>query len=180
MTAPDPDPDAALAAQIEDLRSELAEFRRVFGQWNAKLETEGIGGTMLLLVEVKRLRERLDEALARRQLEPPPAPWWCVDEAEGRAMLAELSEWVGTFLRRHYPGYAARLPGCWASHPEAVWELSTLRAEWQRIYDDEDNRDLQGALAWHDRWFPGVLSRLGAAVKCDESGCRAVRSRLPA
>ena len=92
-------------------------------------------------------------------------------------MLAELSEWVEAFLRRHYPGYAARLPRCWASHPEAVWELSTLRAEWQRIYDDPDNRDLQGALTWHDRWFPGVLGRLAVSVKCDESGCRMARSR---
>ena len=92
-------------------------------------------------------------------------------------MLAELSEWVETFLRRHYPGYAARLPRCWASHPEAVWELSTLRAEWERIYSDEDNRDLQGALAWHDRWFPGVLGRLAASIKCDESGCRMPAAR---
>ena len=178
MTASEPGPDAALAAQIEDLRGELAEFRRVFAQWDARLKTEGIGGTMTLLLQVKRLRERLDEALAKRQLDPPPAPWWCVDEAEGRAMLTELSEWVEAFLRRHYPGYAARLPRCWANHPEAVWELSTLRAEWQRIYGDEDNRDLQGALTWHDRWFPGVLGRLAASVKCDESGCRMARPRL--
>ncbi len=174
----EPDPDVALAAQIEDLRGELAEFRRVFTQWNAKLETEGIGGTMMLLLQVKHLRERLDEALAKRQLEPDPAPWWCVGEAEGKAMLAGLAEWVETFLRRHYPGYAARLPRCWANHPEAVWELSTLRAEWQRIYADPDNGDLGGALAWHDKWFPGVLARLAGSIKCDESGCRLARPRL--
>jgi len=172
-----PDPVAELAAQIEDLRGELAEFRRVITQWDARLQTEGIGGTMTLLVEVKRLRERLDEALARHQLEPVPAPWWCVGEAEGKAMLADLSEWVEAFLRRHYPGYAARLARCWANHPEAVWELSTLRAEWQRIYADPENGDLGGALAWHDKWFPGVLARLAASVQCDESGCRLARPR---
>ena len=78
MTAPEPGPDAALAAQIEELRGELAEFRRVFAQWDARLKTEGIGGTMTLLLQVKRLRERLDEAVAAHQLKPPPAPWWCV------------------------------------------------------------------------------------------------------
>ena len=88
MAEPGPDPSAALAAQIEDLRGELAEFRRVFAQWDAKLEAEGIGATMTLLLEVKHLRERLDEAVAKRQLAPPPAPWWVVGEAEGRAMLA--------------------------------------------------------------------------------------------
>ena len=173
MTA-DGDALAALAQQMEDLRGELAAFQ---AQWDAKLKAEGIGGTMTLLLEVKRLRERLDRAVAKRQLEPPPAPWWCVGADEGKAMLAELSEWVEAFLRRHYPGYAARLPRCWASHPEAVWELSTLRAEWQRIYGDQDNRDLQGALTWHDKWFPGVLARLAASVKCDESGCRMTRLR---
>lgn len=176
MTASDPDP-AALAAQIDDLRGELAEFRRVFAQWDARLEAEGIGGMMMLLLEVKHLRERLDEAVAKRQLAPPPAPWWVVDEAEGRAMLTELRKWVETFLRRHYPGYAARLPRCWANHSEAVWELSTLRAEWERIYAAADNRDLAGALVWHDRWLPGVLARLAGSITCDESGCRMGRPR---
>ena len=170
------DPVADLAAQLEQLRGELSAFR---ARWEAKLKAEGIGGTMTLLLEVKHLRERLDEALDKRQLKPPPAPWWCVDEAEGRAMLAELREWVETFLRRHYPGYAGRLPRCYANHPEAVWELSTLRAEWERIYADEDNRDLAGALVWHDRYLPGVLARLAGSVKCDEAGCRMARPRLP-
>jgi hypothetical protein len=177
VTEPEPDPDAALAVQIEDLRGELAAFRRVITQWDAKLQTEGIGGTMTLLVEVKRLRERIDEAVASHQLKPPPAPWWVVGEAEGRAMLADLRGWVDEFARRHYPGYTDRLPRCWANHPEAVWELSTLRAEWERIYSDPDNRDLQGALTWHDKWFPGVLGRLAASIKCDESGCRMARLR---
>jgi len=92
-------------------------------------------------------------------------------------LLAALHEWVETFLRRHYPGYLARLPRCWANHPEAVWELSTVGAEWERIYADEDNRDLAGALAWHDRYLPDVISRLAAAIKCDETGCRLPRSR---
>jgi hypothetical protein len=160
---------------IAALAQQIAELRGIVTSWDARLETEGIGATMKLLLEVKRLRERLDEAVDKHQLKPPPAPWWCVGADEGRAMLADLSGWVETFLRRHYPDYAARLPRCWANHPEAVWELSTLRAEWQRIYDDPDNRDLQGALTWHDKWFPDVLSRLAAAVKCDAAGCRMVR-----
>ena len=177
MSGPDPDPAAPLAAQVEDLRGELAEFRRVFSQWDAKLQTEGIGGTMTLLLEVKHLRERLDDALAKRQLDPVPAPWWCVGEARGKVMLAELRGWVEEFLRPNYPGHTARLPRCWSAHGEAVWELSTLRAEWQRIYADPDNADLEGALAWHDKWFPGCISRLAVSVKCDESGCRLARPR---
>ena len=177
MSGPDPDPAAPLAAQVEDLRGELAEFRRVFSQWDAKLQTEGIGGTMTLLLEVKHLRERMDDALAKRQLEPVPAPWWCVGEARGKVMLAELRRWVEEFLRPNYPGHTARLPRCWSAHGEAVWELSTLRAEWQRIYADPDNADLEGALAWHDKWFPGCISRLAASIECDKFACRMERPR---
>jgi hypothetical protein len=35
-----------------------------------------------------------------------------------------------TILRREYGGYP--LPACWASHPHAIWELSTLAAEWHQ------------------------------------------------
>ena len=171
----EPDPIAALAAQVEDLRGLVAHYQAIVTSWDARLKAEGIGGTMTLLLEVKKLRERLDEAVAKRQLEPPPAPWWCVGEAESKAMLAELGGWVEKFARRHYPGYMARLPRCWANHLEAVWELSTLAAEWERVYGDPDNRDLQGALMWHDKWFPGVLARVAASIKCDETGCRMTR-----
>jgi hypothetical protein len=168
----DPDPVADLAAQVEALRGQLAQLA-------ARMKAEGPGAGMLALVKAKELGARLDEAIEKRRLEPPPAPWWCVDEAEGRAMLAQLREWVDGFLRPHYPDYMTRLPACWARHMTAVWELSTLRAEHERIYGDKDNRDLQGALDWHARFLPGVLDRLAAAIKCDEAGCRIPR-RPPA
>jgi hypothetical protein len=171
----EPDPVAVLAAQLEEklgeLRGQLARYTGETGHLRARLE-EDSGQTALLLVEVKHLREALAAALDKRRLTPPPAPWWCVGEAEGKAMLAELREWVETFLRRHYAGYLARLPACWANHAEAVWELSTLRAEWERVYADEENRDLAGALVWHDRFLPGVLARLATSIRCDQSGCR--------
>jgi hypothetical protein len=49
-------------------------------------------------------------------------------------------------------------------------------AEWLRVYGDEDNRPLQDALWFHERWLPGVLGRLGHAIKCDVTGCRLARS----
>jgi len=168
----DPDPPADLAAQVNALRGQLAQLA-------ARMEAEGPGAGMLALVKVKQLGEQLAEAIEKHRLRPPPAPWWVVSEAEGRAMLADLRGWVDGFARRHYPGYLCRIPACWANHAEAVWELSTLRAEWERIYGDEDNRDLQGALNWHDRLLPGVVNRLADAVKCDEAGCRIARSPPP-
>ena len=45
-----------------------------------------------------------------------------------------------------------------------------------RIYADPDNRPLQDALWFFERWLPGVLARLGQAVRCDVAGCRLTRS----
>ena len=132
---------------------------------------------MMLLLEVKQLRERLDEALAKRQLEPPPAPWWCVGEAEGRAMLAELRG-VG----RGVP--AAALPRLHGPAPALLGEppgggLGAVDAA-GRVGADLRRPGQQGPAgrpAWHDKWFPGVLARLAASIKCDESGCRMARPR---
>jgi hypothetical protein len=172
----EPDPVAVLAAQLEQLRGQIARTQGEVGYLKARLEQDS-GQVVMYRLEIKQLREELAEAVARNRLKPPPAPWWCVGEAEGRPMLAELRAWVDEFLRPHYPDYLARLRPCVLSHGEAVWELSTLRAEWIRVYGDEDNRDLPGALDWHDRYLPGVINRLAAAIKCDETGCRSARRR---
>jgi regulator of replication initiation timing len=173
----DPDPVAALAAQLEELRGQWARSQGEIGVLRERLEAES-GQTMMLLLEVKHLREELAEAIEKRKLKPPPAPWWRVDREQGEAMLAELREWVETFLRPNYPDYLTRIPLCWPAHWAAIWELSTIRAEWIRVYGDEENRDLQGALAWHDRFLPGALGRLTAALaKCDEAGCQLARRR---
>jgi hypothetical protein len=172
-----PDPVAALAAQFEEqlkeLRGQLARSQGEVGVLRERLEAS-TGQVIMFRVEVKQLREALAEAIDKRQLAPPPAPWWVVDEATGRELLAALREWV-EFLRRQYPGYLARLPRCWPNHAEAVWELSTIGAEWERIYSDEDNRDLAGALTWHDRYLPDAIFRLAASIKCDETGCLLAR-----
>jgi len=170
----DPDPAAGLAAQLAELRGQLARSQGETGVLRERLEASS-GQVVMFRLEVKQLRERLEDAIGKRQLAPPPAPWWVVDEATGRELLAALREWVDQFLRRQYPGYLARLPRCWPNHGEAVWELSTICAEWERVYADEDNRDLAGALAWHDRYLPDVISRLAAAIKCDEAGCQVTR-----
>jgi hypothetical protein len=179
----EPDPVAALAAQLEELREEvrqergqLARTQGELGAVRARLEAE-TSQTMMLRLEIKRQGGQLEEAIEKRRLKPPPAPWWAVGQEQGTAMLAELRAWADGFLARHYPGYAARLAGCWWRHMEAVWELSTLRAEWERIYADEENRDLAGALAWHDKYLPGVLSRLAETIKCTPGSCQYDRRR---
>ena len=172
----DPDPVADLAAQLAELRGQWARSQGEIGALREQLKGS-TGQVMVLLVAVKRLSKRLNEVLAKGQLTPPPAPWWVADQNEIRSMLAELRHWVEDFARKQYPSYMARLRPCWPNHPEAVWELSTLMAEWERVYSDADNRDLAGALWWHERWLPGAIARLDKAITCDESGCRRLMKR---
>jgi len=184
-----PDPVAALAAQLEELREEIRQGRgqlaRTQGELGAvreRLEAE-TSQTAMLRLEVKQQKERLAKAIGERQLKPPPAPWWEFGTDEARAMMAELHEWVETWLRPNYADYLTKLPRCWPRHAPAAWELSTLRAEWIRIYDteEEEDRDLQGALAWLDRFLPNTLARLSSAIGglgCDDiRGCQLAPAR---
>jgi hypothetical protein len=210
-----PDPVAALAAQLEDLRGQMARYQAIVTSWNARLEQEGIGGTLMLRhelkqltqkldaeiakfgaeaqrearaeaeaeirQEIKKLGQKLDAVIAKHEADELSAPYWIgLSRDEATTRLAELREWVEDVARVQWPAYMTKVPPCWPNHGEAVWELSNLMAEWGRIYGDEDGRDLQAALWYFERWLPGVLGRLGAALKCDVAGCRAVpRDRSP-
>ena len=172
----EPDPVAALAAQLDELRGQLARYTGETGHLRARLEADS-GQVLMLRLEIKKLGEKLDAAIARRQADEPPAPYWIgLDRDEGAARLGELRAWVEQVARVQWPAYMARIAPCWANHPEAVWELSNLMTEWARIYSDPDNRPLQDALWFFERWLPGVLGRLAQAVKCDVTGCRLARS----
>jgi hypothetical protein len=172
----EPDPVAALAAQLEELRGQLARYTGETGQLRARLN-EDSGQVLMLRLEIKQLGEKIDAASARRQTDEPPAPYWLgLSKDERAARLAELRAWVEQVGLVQYRGYFAKLPPCWPSHPEAVIELSTVMAEWVRIYGDPDSRPLPDALLWNDKWLPGVLGRLSAAIKCDVSGCRLLQS----
>ena len=172
----DPDPIAELAAQLEVLRRQLALYTGETGHLRARLE-EDSGQVLMLRLEIKQLGEKLDEALAKRKAADPTAPYWLGLSAEEHAgRLGELRAWVEQVGLVQYRGYFEKLPSCWPAHREAVIELSTVMAEWVRIYGDPDSRPLQDALVWNDKWLPGVLGRLAAAIRCDVAGCRLVRS----
>jgi hypothetical protein len=142
----------------------------------ARLDTE-TGPVMVLQVEVKKLREQLDQITAGRgdaggsNSTEPSAPRWDGRDPEAEAaQLAELRGWVEESLRVQYPGYLRSLHPCWPNHREALWELGVLQAEWARVYGGE-TAPLADAQWWHERWLPGALNRLRAAIPCDGGGC---------
>jgi hypothetical protein len=172
----EPDPVAALAAQLEELRGQLARSQGEVGQLRAQLD--GLSGQDLkMLLAIKQLSEKLDAMITQREAEYPQAPYWLgLSREDYAAQLGEVQEWVERVARVQWPGYMDKLPRCWANHREAVWELSNLMTEFGRIYGDPDNQPLADALWFFERWLPDVLSRLAQAIKCDVTGCRLMRS----
>jgi hypothetical protein len=161
--APHEEQVAALSAQVADLRADLRTVK-------ARVETGAIP-----VHGLTSLRERVDglEALAgilqEEKAARTPAPCWIgLDEAERAARMADLARWVREVLTANYP-HAAPRP-CWASHPAAVWELSTLHADWCRIYTRK-HPPLADALTWHDRWLPGVTGRVETILNDCKGGC---------
>ena len=170
--APEPDPVTALAAQLEELRRQLAVYTGETGALRARLDRDA-GQVLMFRLQVKQLTAKLAEATAARQAADPPAPFWLgLGEEEHAARLAEVRGWVEHVARVQWPGYMTRLPPCWANHPEAVWELSNLMTEWSRIYGDSDSRPLQDALCSSSAGFPACCPVSAAAVRCDAAGCQ--------
>ena len=137
----DPDPLADLAAQLAELRGQLARSQGEIGVLRERLEAE-TGQTVMLRLEVKQLREELAEAIEKRQA-----------QAAARAVVARRP---GRRPRRCSPSSASgsrRSSGrttrttCPAARPagagtlEAVWELQHAA---RRVDPDLRRRGQQG------------------------------------
>jgi hypothetical protein len=75
-------------------------------------------------------------------------------------------------LRQHYGGY--ELLDCWPRHIHAVWELSTLAAEWHRTYSGS-HPDLGRALEFYDRWLPNTMRRVAGMTRACMTQCVMLR-----
>jgi uncharacterized coiled-coil DUF342 family protein len=57
----DPDPIAALAAQLQELRGQLASYTAETGHLRARLDTDS-GQVVMLRLEIKKLGEKIEAA----------------------------------------------------------------------------------------------------------------------
>jgi hypothetical protein len=172
---------AALAAQIADIRVKVTYLDAVIDR--AGLLAAGDIRTRVsrLTTDLSTLTSQVEAQAATlaKALTAGPraqAPTWVGLSLEDRdKQFAELAEWVDGLLRPSYPDSAPA--ACWPNHWQAVWELSTLAAEWRRIYQ-RPAPDLAGALDFHDRWLPGVARRLAAIqADCITGRCMATETR---
>jgi hypothetical protein len=70
-------------------------------------------------------------------------------------------------------GYELR--DCWPCHIHAVWELSTLAAEWHHAYGGT-RPDLVRTLEFYDRWLPGTMRRITHIARTCIPNCVTLRS----
>ena len=115
---------AALAVQVADLCGQVRDI-------NERLDQAGVRADLDLAARFEDLAQTVADALEAAAPRGPAAPYWIgLDRDTYHARLADLRRWADTVLRQHYGGY--ELADCWPSHIHAVWELSTLAAEWHR------------------------------------------------
>jgi len=169
MTSPQAEPSAqALGESLAALAVQVAALRGQIAQVNQRLDRAGLRGDLDLAASFEELAQTVADALDAAAPRGPAAPTWIgLDRQAHGAQLAELRQWADTVLRQQYGGYELR--DCWPRHIHAVWELSTLAAEWRHIYSG-NRPDLARALEFYDRWLPGTMRRItgitGITGKC--------------
>ena len=157
---------AALAVQVADLRGQVRDI-------NERLDPAGIRAGLDLAAQFEDLAQTVADALDAAAPRGPAAPCWIgLDRDTYHARLAELRWWADTVLCQHYGGYELR--DCWPHHIHAVWELSTLAAEWHRTYGGP-HPDLARALEFYDRWLPNTMRRIAGMTRACMTQCTMLR-----
>ena len=170
MTSPRAEPTAqALGKSLAALAGQVAALRGQAALINERLDHAGLRGDLDLAARFEELAQTVADALDAASPRGPAAPCWIgLDRQAFAAQLAELRQWADTVLRRQYGGYELR--DCWPSHIHAIWELSTLAAEWQHAYGGE-RADLARALEFYDRWLPGTMRRIASITRTCMPDC---------
>jgi hypothetical protein len=159
MTSPQAEPSPkALSKTLANLAVQVTALRGQVSLINKRLDAAGLTCDLDLAAQFEQLSQTVAEALDAAAPRGPAAPYWLsLDRDTHTRQLAELRRWADIILRQQYGGYELR--ECWANHPHAIWELSTLAAQWQRIYGGK-RPDLIQALEFYDRWLPGTTRRI--------------------
>jgi hypothetical protein len=157
---------AALAVQVAALRGQIHAI-------NARLDHAGLHDGIDLAARFEDLAQTVADALDTGPRGPAASYWIGLDRDTYHARLTDLQRWADTVLRQHYGGY--ELPGCWPRHIHAIWELSTLAAEWHRTYSAR-RPDLARALEFYDRWLPNTMRRIAGITRNCIPQCVMLRS----
>ena len=158
---------AALAVQVADLRGQVRDI-------NERLDQAGLRADLDLAARFEDLAQTVADALEAAAPRGPAAP--VLDRPGSRDLATRGWPTCGTgptrVLCHHYGGYELR--DCWPRHIHAVWELSTLAAEWHRTYGGP-HPDLARALEFYDRWLPNTMRRIADMTRACMPQCVMLR-----
>jgi len=158
----------------ESLAAQVAALRGQVHMANARLDQAGLHDGLNLAARFEDLAQTVADALEAAAPRGPAAPSWIgLDRDTYATRLADLRRWADTVLGPQYGGY--ELPACWPRHIHAIWELSTLAAEWHRIYS-RTRPDLAPALEFYDRWLPNTMGRIADITRTCVPHCLMLRS----
>jgi hypothetical protein len=175
MTSPQAEPSAqALGESLAAMAAQVAALRGQVALLSQRLDRAGLRDGLDLAARFEDLAQTVAAALDAVAPRGPAAPCWIgLDRQAFAAQLAGLRQWADAVLRRQYGGYELR--DCWPNHIDAIWELSTLAAEWHHAYGGA-RPDLARALEFYDRWLPGTMRRVAAITRTCTPEC-AMRRR---
>jgi hypothetical protein len=175
MTSPQAEPSAqALGESLAAMAVQIAALRGQVALVNQRLDRAGLRDGLDLAARFEELAQTVAATLDAVAPRGPAAPCWIgLDGQAFAAQLAGLRQWADAVLRRQYGGYELR--ACWPNHIDAIWELSTLAAEWHHVYGST-RPDLARALEFYDRWLPGTMRRIAAVTRTCMPEC-AMRRR---
>ncbi len=158
---------AALAVQVAALRGQILAI-------NARLDRAGLDDGLNLAARFEELAQTVTDALEAAAPHGPAAPSWISLDPDAYATrLADLRRWADAVISQHYGSY--EMPSCWPRHIHAIWELSTLAAEWHHIYSGA-RPDLARALEFYDRWLPNTMRRITGITRQCMPQCVMLRS----
>jgi hypothetical protein len=161
---------AALAVQVSGLRRDVEALTARVDVLTRTQEEHAV-----VLEGITELRGQVEKILALVSEDDQASSsgwfWLTMDEHAREEKFSELFDWVEAVLRAQYPDYVAeQIKPCWSNHPEAKWELAWLYQLWSVAFLAK-HPDAKAAADWHDRWCPGVLRRLGAAMSRCKGTC---------
>lgn len=139
---------------------DVAELRRESGR-AARTSTQALA---LITDVAERLGEDQGEAQERVL---PVNLLMATDGGATAEVLDELHGWLrAVYVRYEGTGDqpAPILSDCWAWHPGAVTELHALYRVWLAAFDGPRASD-QAVADWHDRYRPGTVRRVNAALR---------------
>jgi hypothetical protein len=167
------DLDAREAGHFSELHGQLAQLAGMLTTLSRTLaeDTAALARLDALDRQVAELTSRSGDPGedGKDGYQPHPAPsWHQLDDAERRAPVAELRDWVEHVYRPGY-GHLASLGACWPRHDLCLYALDIASQLWSALYLQPGRTT--GLLSAQAEYQIRILPALAAQLATETTGC---------